>query len=175
MKVEKKFLDNLAAFLVRAKKDTYANGDQAKKIIEPDGSTSLVYEEINWKYHDNYFGGEPFGGREVVFFKDKAVFFMNYFGKVFDHVSDFKPVYEFLQKALSQVSEKSPFRGPSFFVNSKVIDIKQKEISSIDDNFVYFNSLDGNIENFCGNELIVCRNIKVFEARYCGGLINLRK
>lgn len=175
MKPNKKFLDNLTAFLVRAKKETYASGELAKKIIEADGSTSLIYEEIGWKYHDNYFGGEPFGGREVVSCKGKAVFLMTYYGKVLEHVSDFKPVYEFLQKALSQVSEKSPFRGPSFFVDNKVIDIQKTEGSYVEDNFAYFNSPDGDIRNFCGNEIIIGSDVKVFEARYCGGLINLRK
>ncbi len=60
---------DLCKFLAEAKKSTYAAGDAAKKVVNDDKSTTLVYENGDWKYHDNYFGGEPFGGREVVFYK----------------------------------------------------------------------------------------------------------
>lgn len=50
----------LCKFLVEAKKSTYAAGERAKKIVEDDKSTTLFFEDGNLKYHDNYFGGEPF-------------------------------------------------------------------------------------------------------------------
>ncbi len=58
----------LKAFILEASKNTYASEDPNIKVKQPDGSTTIVYEKDKWKYHDNYFGGEPFGGREVVFF-----------------------------------------------------------------------------------------------------------
>ena len=85
-------IDNqaLCTFLVRAKRATYASGDQAKEIEEADRSTSLVFEEGDWKYHDNYFGGEPYGGREVVFFKGDPVYIMTYYGWVDKKIIDTK-------------------------------------------------------------------------------------
>jgi len=66
----------LCRFLVKAKKSTYAAGGKAKKTIEGDKSTTLVFKDGDWRYHDNYFGGEPFGGREVAFLKNKPVYIM---------------------------------------------------------------------------------------------------
>lgn len=66
--------DQLCEFLVKAKKATYAAGELAKKIINDDKSTTLIYEDGNLKYHDNYFGGEPYGGREVVFLDGKPIY-----------------------------------------------------------------------------------------------------
>ncbi len=61
--------DQLISFLVEAKKSTYAAGDLAQKTIESDKSTTLIFDSGDWYYNDNYFGGEPYGGREVVLFK----------------------------------------------------------------------------------------------------------
>ncbi|GHV24908.1 hypothetical protein FACS1894176_02220 [Bacteroidia bacterium] len=49
-------LSELCRFLTKAKKATYASGDSTKKIKESDFSTTLLFEEGDWKYHDNYFG-----------------------------------------------------------------------------------------------------------------------
>ena len=73
-------LNELRAFLVKAKKATYASGDDSAKIIEKDKSTTLIFEDGDWKYHDNYFGGEPYGGREVVLFQGNPVYIMTYYG-----------------------------------------------------------------------------------------------
>jgi hypothetical protein len=54
--------ENLCKFLVKAKKTTYASGDDNKNIKEKDGSTTLIFEDGDFKYQDNYFGGEPYGG-----------------------------------------------------------------------------------------------------------------
>ncbi|HNY04800.1 MAG TPA: hypothetical protein PKI92_03540, partial [Candidatus Woesebacteria bacterium] len=72
-------IKNLREFLVKAKKSTYASGDASKEIVELDKSTTLIFEEGDFKYHDNYFGGEPYGGREVVFFKGEPVYIMVYY------------------------------------------------------------------------------------------------
>ncbi len=55
-------IKNLCNFLVKAKKAIYASGDENTKIKESDKSTTLIFEEGDFKYHDNYFGGEPYGG-----------------------------------------------------------------------------------------------------------------
>ena len=47
----------LCQFLVTAKKQTYAAGDKAKKTVEKDKSTTITFEQGDWTYHDNYFGG----------------------------------------------------------------------------------------------------------------------
>lgn len=149
----------LCKFLVRAKKSTYASGDSAKKIIESDKSTSLLFIDGDWKYHDNYFGGEPYGGREVVFFEDKPVYIMTYYGLVNDKIIDVKEVYKILQQALSLIPEESPYRGP-------------KECSF--ENYVYLNNFNGEIDDFSGEEIIKFQGNEIYRAKYIGGFVDQR-
>ena len=151
----------LCHFLVKAKKATYAAGDSAQKKIEDDQSTSLIFEDGDFKYHDNYFGGEPFGGREVVFLKNEPVYIMTYYGKVAESVKDFEVVYKILQKALTLIPEDYPYRGP-------------KEYSQ--DGLIYKNSYTGEIDNFSGDEIInTNEGEELYKAKYIGGLVNQRK
>jgi hypothetical protein len=125
----------LCKFLASAKKSTYAAGETAKKIVGADKSTTLIFEDGDLKYHDNYFGGEPFGGREVVFLQNEPIYIMTYYGLVDESVSDFEPVYKILQKALSLIPEDYPFRGPK---------------EHADGDFIYKNTFTGEIDNFFG-------------------------
>lgn len=154
-------LKELCSFLVKAKKATYAAGDAAKNTIESDKSTTLVFEDGDWKYHDNYFGGEPYGGREVVFFQGLPVYIMVYYGKVDEAVSDVKALYKILQGALSLIPEDKPFRGP-------------KEFSQ--DGLKYANVFEGEIDNFSGEETITSEDgNEIYKAKYAGGLVDVRK
>lgn len=150
-------LKKLCAFLVKAKRSTYASGNEAQSIKEKDGSTSLFYAENDWKYHDNYFGGEPFGGREVVFYKDKPVYIMTYYGWLSKAITDPKEIYKFLQKALSLIPEDKPYRGP-------------KELK--ENNLKYENNFQGKINNFSGEEVIYQNNKEAYRAKYAGGLVD---
>ncbi len=102
----------LCKFLVEAKRSTYAAGDDAQKTINEDKSATMVFEQGDWKYHDNYFGGEPYGGREVVFFKGKPVYIMVYYGNIDGSISDFNKVYGILMNALKLIQADKPYRGP---------------------------------------------------------------
>ncbi len=153
-------IKNLREFLVKAKKSTYASGDASKEIVELDKSTTLIFEEGDFKYHDNYFGGEPYGGREVVFFKGEPVYIMVYYGLVYEEIADFRGVYRILQKALSLISEDKPYRGP-------------KEYS--EGNYTYINNFIGEISNFSGEESISYQDKELYKAKYMGGLVDRRK
>ena len=150
----------LCAFLVRAKKSTYAAGDKANKKIEQDFSTSLLYTEWDWIYHDNYFGGEPYGGREVVLFKNKPIYIMAYYWFLQEHISDIKSIYAFLQHALSLIPEQYPYRGP------KTYD---------EDNLSYLNTFVWEINNFSGEEIITQDGKEIYKAKYIGGFVDQRK
>jgi len=150
----------LCQFLVTAKKQTYAAGDRAKKTIEKDKSTTMVFEQGDWRYHDNYFGGEPFGGREVVFFQGQPVYIMTYYGWVEESVTDFNQVYAVLQKALSQIPEDRPFRGPE---------------QIIDGDFSYCNTFTGEVDNFSGQEVITRDGRIIYTTKYIGGLVDQRR
>ena len=60
-------------FIFEASKATYASGDESIKQKELDGSTTITFKSGDYRFHDNYFGGEPYGGREVVFLNDKPI------------------------------------------------------------------------------------------------------
>ena len=154
-------LKKLCKFLVEAKKSTYAAGEAVKKIIENDKSTTLIYEVDDWKYQDNYFGGEPYGGREIAFFKNQPVYIMVYYGWVNESVTDFKAVYKVLQGALTLIPENKPFRGPEKYSQ---------------DNLSYINIFDGEIDNFFGEEKIISSDgEELYKAKYIGGLVDQRK
>jgi len=151
----------LCKFLVEAKKSTYAAGETAKKIVEADKSTTLIFDDGDLKYHDNYFGGEPFGGREVVFLQNEPIYIMTYYGLVDESVPDFELVYKVLQKALSLIPEDYPFRGPKEY---------------IDGSFIYKNTFTGEIDNFFGEETISSSQGKeIYKAKYIGGFVCQRK
>lgn len=153
-------LDELKSFLVKAKKATYASDDESAKIINEDKSTTLIFEDSDWKYHDNYFGGEPYGGREVVFFQGQPIYIMTYYGWVDEKAENVKEIYGVLQKALTLIPEDKPYRGPG---------------ELLEENYSYSNSFQGDVDNFSGEEIIKLGNQEVYRAKYMGGLVDQRK
>ena len=76
----------LRKFLIKANKMGYAAGDTVEITKEKDGSKTIAYKDGDWMFRDNYFGGEPYGGREVIFYKDKPIWMMVYYGWVDNNV-----------------------------------------------------------------------------------------
>jgi len=152
--------NQLCDFLVKAKKATYAAGENAPKVINHDKSTTMVFKEGDWQYHDNYFGGEPYGGREVVFYKGEPFYMMVYYGQVNESVKDVKKIYSFLMKALKLIPKEKPYRGPEKYEEG---------------NLVYSNDYHGEVNNFYGEEIIEEDGKEIYKARYIGGLVDQRK
>ena len=149
----------LRQFLVDSNKAGYAGGEEKKWVKETDGSTTIPFEKGDFRSHDNFFGGEPYGGRVVVFHKNKAVWMMTYFGWVAEGVAT-DPVYAVLRNALMLMPNDAPFRGP-------------KEYKS--DEFTYSNSWNGNVESYSGEEQIMQGEKLVYKANYMGGLVDKRQ
>lgn len=135
----------------------YENENPKQKIVESDKSKTILYESGDWKYHDNYFGGEPYGGRTVIHYRNDPVWMNVYYGSVSKNY-DADEVYSFLRKAL-RMSAESDFRGPNKFTEGK---------------FLYKNSWKGNIENYSGTEEIFIGNNLVYSGTYAGGLVAQR-
>ena len=154
------FLPELRRFLVEAHNSGYAAGKKAKVLDGTDGSHTIVHESADgrWKYHDEYYGGEPYGGREVVSLDGKGVWMMLYYGKVVPGVNR-GTVYEFLQKALRAKTKKDEsYRGPRLYESN---------------GWKYINSYAGKPHNFKGEEKIyIIGKMEVYSAWYGGGLIN---
>lgn len=152
-------IEKLLQFLIYCGKEGYATLSDDSMRKETDESTSIILERGAWKFHDNYFGGEPYGGREVVFFENKPVWMMVYYGQVNDEVTDLKPVYTFLRKALSHIPDEAPFRGPREFTEG---------------DWKYENNWTGDVTSFSGEEAIYTSETKIYFAKYVGGLVNLK-
>lgn len=153
-------LKALKKFLVETKKAGYGAGNSKSWIKEKDGSTTIPLESGHWRMHDNFFGGEPWGGREVVFFKEKPVWIMVMYGSVDTSYNDFETVYKFLQKALRNQPEDLPLRGPKLFQES---------------NFIYKNKTEGTLEDFFGEEEIYQGKKRIYKMKYSGGWIDRQK
>jgi hypothetical protein len=146
----------LKAFIFAASRATYASGDESIKVRQPDGSTTIEFTEGDFKFHDNYFGGEPYGGREVVFLDGKAVWMMVYYGFVHAKTGNAE-VYGFLMGALRNTTADMPYRGPELFEKGS---------------WRYENKLTGELENFSGTEKIFRDGQCIYEASYLGGLVD---
>jgi len=149
-------IKQLSKFLVKAKINTYASSGEGEEKNLPDGSKELEFEEKEFKYRDRYFGFNLFIGEEIVWQNEKIVWGMNYYGRITSEKIPVKQIYQFLQEALKKVTENKPFRGPDNF--------KQGD-------FEYFNKIEGNVENFNGEEKIFHKKQLVYQLRYSGGLI----
>lgn len=149
--------DELKKFLIKAKKSGYAAGGDSVAIKEKDGSRSTRFSQGEFSFHDNYFGGEPFGGREIVHYNGEPHWMMVYYGS--DSGKSTR-VIPFLLKALQNLPSDMPVRGP-----------KKLE----DGEFVYKNIWEGNLESFSGEESISRNGKIVYNANYVGGLVDQRK
>jgi len=152
-------LEDLRAFLVDANKHTYSTGDESINKKESDKSTTITYIKDDWKFHDNFFGGEPYGGREVIFYKNSPVWIMVYYGSIKKNVPA-EAMYPILQMALRNMPGEAPFRGPR--------EMKEGE-------YTYNNDWSGSIEKFSGKEIIVQNGVEVYSAHYIGGLVDSKK
>lgn len=150
---------NLLRFLRDAHQHGYAAGRAARQRREADHSTTITHETEEWAFHDNYFGGEPYGGRSVVFRNGKPVWMAVYYGRVEGPPTEVQPVYSFLQRALLLAPEDFPVRGPAEFC---------------DNAFAYRNVRHGDVRGFRGEETIHHRGQHVYTAWYSGGLVDRR-
>ncbi len=144
----------LRNFLFCAHRYGYASGNRG--TLQKDGSRTIAYSQGNWVYQDNYFGGEPFGGREAVFFKGKPLFLMAYYGATVSREVGLEDVYSFLRKALCASPKSDPYRGPKVFRLG---------------NLAYKNRWSGDIFGFSGKESIYQNGRKVYAGHYSGGLV----
>jgi len=141
----------LLGFLARASRETYAGYGEEAAPSRP-ASHDYRYSEGKWLYLDTWLGGQSFAGEEAVWFDGKAVYAMNYCGRVLGE--DFSG--DFLKAALRAAPEAAPFRGPARYEDG--------------DN-CYECTLNGGLDWFQGYEEIRFQGIKVYECFFHGGLL----
>ena len=150
---------NLKQFLVNAKLRGYANKGEAKEVILADGCKELTFEEGHFKYRDKYFGWNPFIGEEIVWQDNIIIWAMNYYGVVSGEAILVNQVYDFLRKAMRQITDDKPFRGPGSFEES---------------DFEYIDKNTGTIEQFTGFERIIYQGQEIYRLDYHGGKVKAK-
>jgi Domain of unknown function (DUF5680) len=153
--------NSLAAFLIEAKRRTYAGLDDDATIATPllTGSKQLEHRAGPYAYRDIYFGMGFFVGQETVSKDDRVIWSMCYSGGARPEVTDrdaLLSLYKFLRQALLACDVSTPYRGPATFVG---------------DEMTYRNELDGTIASFHGVEQISLDGAVLYELRYSGGLL----
>lgn len=149
-------LEQLNAFIVRAKAATYVGGGVKSLSYRP-GSHDLQFHEGAFSYLDSYFGGTDFLGQEVVYLKGKPAWIMNYYGRILKpSLITAEEAGQIIQESLSQIYKEKRFLG-GFEYSTR--------------NSTYVDRNEGDITSFTGREWIVRENIKVYELIYHGGLV----
>jgi hypothetical protein len=156
--VVKRNLTELRNFLHEASKPHAFGNSNAQRM--PDNSVAITFDKDEWSFHDNFFGGQPYGGRTVISYKQKPIWMMVYYGQVHDTILNTHDIYTFLRTALQHAPKKKPYRGPDHF--------KEGDLE-------YRNSVSGNIQNYSGREAILENNQEIFWTSYLGGLIDQEK
>lgn len=144
---------NLAQFLVKAKKNTYASGEPGRTL--QDGTQEFEFQEGDFRYRDRFLGGSAFIGQELVWKAGQLIWGMNYFGTATSGASP--GLGQFLKKALRQVKEERPFRGEHAF---------------IENDFEYLDESQGDISSFTGVELILQEGTEAYRLVYHGGRLD---
>ena len=104
-------LEQLTTFIVRAKAATYV-GSGTKSLSHRPGSHDLEFHEGEYSYLDSYFGGTDFLGQEVVYYKDKPVWAMNYYGRVLKPaIITAAEAGQMIKESLSRMYEEGRFLG----------------------------------------------------------------
>lgn len=142
-------------FLIKSNRNGYGNSSIVP-TNEDDGSHTIIFNDGDLSFHDNYFGGEPYGGREVISYQNKPVWIMVYYGWVND-MSMISDIYTFLKEALLNFTEDMPYRGPSLFEK---------------DGWKYVNEVHGEFSIFSGEEIIYYKDEELFRTKYQGGLVD---
>ena len=149
-------IEELNAFIVRAKAATYVGGGRHVNSCRP-GSHDLRFEDGQWAYHDSYFGGSDFIGEEVVYFAGKPVWAMNYYGRILraDLITAAQ-AGQMIKASLSRMYREGRFLGGFKYT---------------DQDLTYIDASNGNANSFRGHELIRRGQVTAYELDYHGGLI----
>ena len=150
-------LEHLNAFILKAKAASYVGDGENAESCRP-GSHDLIFEEVPFFYLDSYFGGSDFIGQEVVYYKGKPVWAMNYYGRI-------------LEPALITAAETGGVIKKSL---SKMYAGEHRFLGGFEhtaDDLYYTDTSQGELSSFTGKEWISRDTKKVYELDYHGGLI----
>lgn len=149
-------INELNNFIVRAKAATYV-GDGEHVAPCRMGSHDLSFSDNDWTYHDSYFGGTDFIGEEVVYFKEKPVWAMNYYGRILrDDLLTAAEAGQMIKASLSRMYKENRFLGG---------------FEHMQNDLTYVDTSEGSADHFHGRESIRRGTDLAYELVYHGGLI----
>ena len=150
-------LQELEAFIIMAKSATYVGDGREAEPCRP-GSHDLIFEDTPFFYLDSYFGGSDFIGQEVVYYKGKPVWAMNYYGRILEpDLVTGAETGQMIKASLSKMyAEEGRFLGGFEHTAGELH---------------YTDTSQGEVSSFIGKEWITRDNVKVYELYYHGGLI----
>ncbi len=149
-------INELNTFIVHAKAATYVgNGEHATPCRL--GSHDLRFSDGDWSYHDSYFGGTDFIGEEVVYFAEKPIWAMNYYGRILrDDLITAPEAGGMIKASLSLMYKEERFLGG---------------FEHTENDMTYIDTSEGSVGCFQGREFIRCGQETAYELDYHGGLI----
>ena len=146
----------LTNFLLKARTKTYAGGGGKVKPIFKD-SDQLEYKEGSWFYRDVYYTGKGiFMGLEAVYFQNRAVWGMSYYGN-FKNMKE-KEIDSVLRKALLDNWKKARTWHKA-------------EWQKGDYKYICEPDSYGSIEEMSGTERIFKNSEEIYHFYYAGGLL----
>ena len=149
-------INELTAFIIRAKSATYV-GDGAPGPACRVGSHDLQFRDGSFAYLDSYFGGTDFIGEEVIYFEDRPVWAMNYYGRILEPaLITGAETGQIIKASLSALYRQGRFLGGFEYAV---------------EGSTYIDTNEGDASSFTGYEWIERQNLKVYELFYHGGLI----
>lgn len=143
---------DIRMFLIRAKNSTYITGSNTSSPSKP-ASRDYLYSKGDYTYTDTYMGEEHFAGEEAVWVEGTPVYAMNYYGQILSENFDIA----FLKEMLSLVSYERPFRGPEYHQKG---------------DYAYHCQVHGDFDCFHGEEIIYCKQEKVYFCMFHGGSLS---
>lgn len=149
--MEQDDMREIIAFRLEANINTYAafmNETDSTRLDSHD----FRYERGDFVYHDTYVGGEQFAGEEAIWKSGKAVYAMNYMGRVLGE--NFSG--NFLKEALRNADNKMPYRGPEYYQAGE---------------YTYKCKVSGDFKWFQGHEEIYWQDALIYECYFHGGLL----
>ncbi len=149
-------IHELNAFIVRAKAATYVGGGEHVTPCRA-GSHDLRFVDGEWAYHDSYFGGSDFIGEEVVYFADKPIWAMNYYGRILrEELLTAAQAGQMIKASLSRMYKEDRFLGG---------------FEHTENDLTYVDTSEGKADSFHGREFIRRGKEIAYELVYHGGLI----
>ena len=148
--------ERLTQFLLKARTKTYA-GDGEKVQLAFDGSSQLEYREGDWFYRDVYYTGpKAFMGLEAVYYQNKVVWSMSYFGN-FKGMTE-EELDKILRKALIENWETTRI---------------WKKVKWEKDEYKYICQPDfeGSIDELAGLETIFRQGKEIYRFFYAGSIL----